>query len=87
MSFDDERAEPHRLTATIWACERCGDRFTKPCASPRIYVREAVERGGNALLHAHDCDDGAVGVARLIGAGPGRPLGEVLAGRRAEVQP
>jgi hypothetical protein len=87
MSFGDdisEPAKPHELTVTIWSCARCGERYSQPCKTPLAYVREAVVRGGNALLQLHVCSDSGVGVGSLVGGGPGRPIGEVLAKQRAE---
>jgi hypothetical protein len=85
MSFGDdvsEPAKPHRPTLVVWRCRRCGCDENLPATNPLVTVREAVERGH--VLRMHDCADGAQGVADLVGSGPGRPLGEVLAERRAE---
>ena len=69
MSFGDE-IEPQRPTHVIFRCRRCGADALIEVPNTGIFVRESVEH--RALHKVHDCDDGAQGVADLIGSGPGR---------------
>ena len=55
----------------LYRCRRCGELHEVPVQKPSVTLREAVERG--ATLEIHGCADGALGVADIVGTGPGRP--------------
>jgi len=57
-------------TALIFRCRRCGDTVATPHSAPRLALLRAITR--RQTLTAHECDDGASGLADLIGTGPGR---------------
>lgn len=54
----------------LYRCRRCGELHEVPVQKPTVTLREAVER--RTTLEIHDCADGALGVADLVGTGPGR---------------
>src|SRR5207244_1564180 len=69
--FGDDVADgpQHVPTLVLHRCRRCSALLHSSHADATIALRRAVEAGELTTIHA--CDDGASGVADLVGCGPG----------------
>lgn len=74
MSFDDDARDTEPpvpvVTCLLYRCARCSGLQTVERNDAARALVAAVESG--RVWAVHDCDDGAQGVAQLIGDGPGR---------------
>ncbi len=72
MPFDDDvRDEPARPTLLLIKCRRCDGLVEETHPDAEVALRRVLQTDMPFVVH--ECNDGALGVAEVIGTGPGRP--------------